>query len=252
MTEEVRGLKNQNAALSAKVSAAATASNTRNSLSNGLEKDSEIETLKAKIVHLTNQHKEMERNLHEERHEKEAKGIENLKLLKEILDLKMSSVPLIKDSEHWKTKCSELKTNLQGYASRLTTMEVLLAEAELFAASGDQPLPQRPLSIGNGTGRPLSFSIQPPSLKPTQKPPQVIAQSISRTAAPVSSPPKPIMQKEQSSFPTHVPTSFPPASTATSTSSTSKFSNFVNSNKPPTAPTVTDNKKHYSSSVDLS
>ena len=259
LTEEVRGLKNQNVALSAKAAAAATTtttSSTRNSAHSGLERDSEIETLKAKITQLTNQHKDTERNLHEERHQKEEKGIENLKLLKEILDLKMSTVPLIKDSEYWKAKCSELKLNLQGYASRLTTIEVLLAEAELSAASGDQPLPQRPLSTGTGS-RPLSFSIQPPSLKPTQKPPQVIAQALGRTtSAPLSSSPKQT-QREQPSLPAHIPstTSFP-AAPATASTSTSKFSNFVNSNKAAVGPTVTDNKKgatsHYSSSVDLS
>lgn len=260
--EEINELKDENSMLKTKI--ANTAHSTPNSMNNSPIKNSETDALKTKVQTLTDQLRETEKFLHETRAEKDDKSTDNTKYLKEILDLKMTAVPLIKDVEYWKTTCSELKLNLQAYASRLTAMEVQLAEAEVAHAGGgwspthglnhDQPLPSQ---------RPISMTLQPPPLKLQQKTPQVIAQSQqARTPPPapiVYTPPAKSIPREKDrererdremeSSPPNVPAPV----------TTNKFSNFVNSTKNTVSkvpePSGYGGKKapisHYSS-VDLS
>jgi hypothetical protein len=220
--EEINELKDENSMLKTKVAAAAQ--------SNSPIKNSDTDALKTKVQTLTDQLRETEKFLHETRAEKDDRSTDNTKFLKEILDLKMTAVPLIKDVEYWKTTCSELKLNLQAYASRLTAMEVQLAEAEVAHAGGgwspthglnhDQPLPSQ---------RPVSMTLQPPPLKLQQKTPQVIAQSQQRTPPPaplVYTPPAKSVQRERETErdPSPIAVSAPVATN-------NKFSNFVNSTK---------------------
>lgn len=257
--EEINELKDENSMLKTKV-ASATQS-TPYSTNNSPIKSSETDALKTKVQTLTDQLRETEKFLHETRAEKDDKSTDNTKYLKEILDLKMTAVPLIKDVEYWKTTCSELKLNLQAYASRLTAMEVQLAEAEVAHAGGgwspthglnhDQPLPSQ---------RPISMTLQPPPLKLQQKPPQVIAQSQQmRTPppAPVAiTPPSRSFQRERERE-REIESS--PVAVSAPAATNSKFSNFVNSTKNTVSkiqePTGYGGKKapvsHYSS-VDLS
>jgi hypothetical protein len=230
--EEINELKDENSMLKTKVATAAHS--TANSTNNSPIKNSETDALKTKVQTLTDQLRETEKFLHETRAEKDDKSTDNTKYLKEILDLKMTAVPLIKDVEYWKTTCSELKLNLQAYASRLTAMEVQLAEAEVAHAGGgwspthglnhDQPLPSQ---------RPVSMTLQPPPLKLQQKTPQVIAQSQQKTPPPapmVYTPPAKSVQREREREreterdPSPIAVSAPVATN-------SKFSNFVNSTK---------------------
>ena len=176
--EEIDYLKDQNMKLKSK--SAATSVITSGTTHTG---DNETEVFQSKIETLTQKLKESEKSMQEMKYERDEKINENAKLLKELLDIKMNAVPVAKDTEYWKMCCTELKLNLQSYASRLTAMEVQLAEAEVSYADTSLSSPtSRPSATASTITAPTlarpsptltSTSIQPPAMKAPQRPFQV-------------------------------------------------------------------------------
>jgi hypothetical protein len=199
LKEEIDDLKDQNMKLKSK--SAATSIITSSTTHTGSGNNNETEVLKNKIENLNQKLKESEKSMQEMKYERDEKINENAKLLKELLDIKMNAVPNAKDTEYWKMCCTELKLNLQSYASRLTAMEVQLAEAEVNYADTSLSSPtSRPSATTTPIIAPIfarpsptstSTSIQPPAMKAPQRPfqvPQSQPQSQSQSKPATQSP----------------------------------------------------------------
>ena len=202
------------------------------------EKIIEINSLKNKIKQLTAELSKSSTSLGEVAFERDEKSNENIKLLKELLDLKMSGVPQIEESNRLKKECSELKMNLQLYASKLTSMEVELAEVQVAYLS-----PNRRLSGGyesQQTPIPAQLPISQPSST---------ANSTSTSTSNIisSSILKPSLQKQKekekeyfnydNSHENQNEIQNEISKSPVVASGGSKFSNFVNSTKKPIEPT---------------
>ena len=190
------------------------------------EKIIEINSLKNRIKQLNGELSKSNTLLHEVTIDRDEKSNENIKLLKELLDFKMSAVPQIDESNRLKKESSELKVNLQLYAAKLTSMEVELAEMQVAYLSPNRrlsggyesqqpPIPGQ-LPTSTSTSNVISSSILKPSLQKQKEKEKEKEYSNYENSHEI--------QKEKQNEISKSPAV---------TSSGSKFSNFVNSTKKP-------------------
>ena len=140
LLEEIKLLKNENLRLKNENNKIMKNNNNNHNHSNN---DDELNNLKNKTKQLTEELSNSANLLGEVAYERDEKRNENSKLLKELLDIKITIVPQIEETNRLRRECSELKNNLQFYSSRLTSMEVELAEMQVAYMS-----PNRRLSGG--------------------------------------------------------------------------------------------------------
>lgn len=197
LKEEINDLKDLNMKLLSK-SAAPSVIASGTTPHTGSSNSNDTDVLKTKIESLNSRLKESEKSMQEMKIERDEKINENAKLLKELLDIKMNAVPVAKDTEYWKMCCTDLKLNLQSYASRLTAMEVQLAVAEVNYADTSLASPtSKPPSSSNASASSSaapSFSRQTSTLSSTS--------SSNPTSTSTSSMPPPAMKIPQRPFQT--------------------------------------------------
>ena len=229
LKEEINDLKDQNMNLKSKsaatsVIASGTTSHTGSSNSN------DIDVLKTKIESLNSRLKESEKSMQEMKIERDEKINENARLLKELLDIKMNAVPVAKDTEYWKMCCTDLKLNLQSYASRLTAMEVQLAVAEVNYADTSLASPtSKPPSSSSAAP---SFSRQTSTLSSSSNPTSTSTSTSSMPPPAMKIPQRPFQvpqqppSQSQSQAPSIKPTSTHSVGYQSSTSTSDSTSNY--------------------------